>query len=76
MKYNYDAHSLKVVKWCNAVDLTYSYQLRGIIPTITLKDVENDYHSNDNVERLLNIANIPASRSLVNYLRNNMETLC
>lgn len=75
MKYDYDVQSLKVVKWCSVIDLTYSYQLRGVSPTITLIEVEDDYHSYENVERLLNIANIPASRGLVNYLRNNMETL-
>lgn len=75
MKYEYDAQLLKVVKWCSAIDLTYSYQLRGVCPTITLIEVEDDYHSYENVERLLNIAGIFASKSLVNYLRNNMETL-
>lgn len=75
MKYEYDVQSLKVVKWCSVIDLTYSYQLRGISPTITLIDVEDDYHSYENVERLLNIAGIFATKSLVNYLRNNMETL-
>jgi hypothetical protein len=75
MKYEYDERSLKVVKWCSAVDLTCRYQLRGISPTITLINVANDYHSYENIERLLNIAGIFASRSLVNYLRNNMETL-
>lgn len=76
MKYDYDVQLLKVVKWCSVIDLTYNYQLRGVSPTITLIEVEDDYHSYENVERLLNIANIPASRGLVNYLRNNMETLC
>lgn len=75
MKYEYDVRSLKVVKWCSAIDLTYRYQLRGISPTITLIDVTDDYHSHETVERLLNIAGIFASSSLVNYLRNNMETL-
>lgn len=75
MKYDYDVQSLKVVKWCSAIDLSYTYQLRGISPTITLIKVTDDYHSFENVERLLNIAGIFASRSLVNYLRNNMETL-
>lgn len=75
MKYEYDVQSLKVVKWCSVIDLTYSYQLRGISPTITLIDVEDDYHSYENVERLLNIAGIFATKSLVNYLRNTMETL-
>lgn len=75
MKYDYNVQSLKVVKWCSAIDLSYNYQLRGISPTITLIGADDDYHSYENVERLLNLANIPAYRGLVNYLRNNMETL-